>query len=76
MTHIAINQHVFFDRVNEMVKSLNNQKDNCNDPLMISRIEGYEQGMQYMSRLIINNAEPVITKELPFNGFGFTIRND
>lgn len=75
-THIALNQEIFFEKIHEMIKSLNIQKNNSNDAIILARIEGWEEAIQYMSRLILSNAEPVITKQIPVEGFGFTIRND
>jgi hypothetical protein len=55
---------------------LNKQIKGCDDIVMLQKISSFQDGMEHVKKFIQNNAEPVVTKSVPFHNYGFTIRND
>lgn len=71
MTHIAINRLIFSKFVDEMFKSLENQKEQAQTPLEGAKIVGFEEGLNYFVNLIERYGKLVELK-----GYGIEIRND
>lgn len=71
MTHIAINRLIFSKFVDEMFKSLENQKEQAQTPLQGAKIVGFEEGLNYFVNLIERYGKLVELK-----GYGIEIRND
>jgi hypothetical protein len=76
MTHIAINEIKLVKFFMETQDMLDKQIKGCDDIVMLQKISSFQDGMEHVRKFIQNNAEPVVTKSVPFHNYGFTIRND